>query len=226
MAIVLIHGAWVTSGIWDACRAHLDAPHLAVDLAGCVSDSAGSFFDNAVRATIAQMDSSGVRSATVVAHSLGGIVACVLAERFAARVDSLVFVSAHIPASHEAPVASLSLALRAMVEAQQRANARTLEFPEPALPVALNDCTQEQIEFVRPRLRAQQLTAFIEPVAVSRLDAGLGCKYVKLTRDQIHAPPMQDMFIARLPNCEVITLDAGHCAMVSRPRELARLIEQ
>jgi hypothetical protein len=38
------------------------------------------------------------------------------------------------------------------------------------------------------------------------------------------APVKQDRFVENLGGCEVLELDSGHMAMVSRPRDLAAIL--
>jgi pimeloyl-ACP methyl ester carboxylesterase len=52
----------------------------------------------------------------------------------------------------------------------------------------------------------------------------VGSTYVVLTDDQVLPPALQRQMAARLGRATVVELDAGHSAMVSRPRALAALL--
>ncbi len=64
----------------------------------------------------------------------------------------------------------------------------------------------------------------LEPSRLAGLERGVAATYVKLLRDVVVPPALQDEVIANLGTVEVVELDAGHDAMVSQPEALARLI--
>ena len=66
-----------------------------------------------------------------------------------------------------------------------------------------------------------------EPARLAGLRQTLPRSYVKLLRDQTLPPALQDEFARNAgPGCAVHELDAGHDAMVSRPRELAAILNR
>jgi pimeloyl-ACP methyl ester carboxylesterase len=62
------------------------------------------------------------------------------------------------------------------------------------------------------------------PVFVSRLPANVPVTYIVQTLDQSFAPDLQRRMLANLPNPEVLEIDAGRNAMITRPVELAELL--
>jgi pimeloyl-ACP methyl ester carboxylesterase len=49
---------------------------------------------------------------------------------------------------------------------------------------------------------------------------------VKLLRDAVIPPALQDEMIAHLGRVDVVELDAGHDAMISQPEALASLLDE
>ena len=64
------------------------------------------------------------------------------------------------------------------------------------------------------------------PDRLAGLRAETPATYIKLLRDQSVSPESQDRMIETLGAPEVLELDAGHDAMVSRPAELAALLDR
>jgi hypothetical protein len=63
---------------------------------------------------------------------------------------------------------------------------------------------------------------FSEPVSRPSLPP-IPCTYIKLLQDQALRPAIQDSMAANI-GAEVMTLDSGHTAMLSRPDELAEML--
>jgi pimeloyl-ACP methyl ester carboxylesterase len=226
MAIVLVHGAWCTARLWDQCRSRLNGSVLAVELPTQLPNARQITIDDYVQAIIAEMDAARITSATLVGHSFAGVALCVLANRFPERVQRLVFLSGLVPASGQPPVSSLLPDFQTLLNEQRSLGLDSIEFPEAAIPGTFNDCNREQIEFAKGCIGAQPLAPFFEAVAVSTVEARILCHYVKLLRDQVFTPAMQEGFAARLAECTVTPMDTGHCPMVSQPVELASIINR
>ena len=50
--------------------------------------------------------------------------------------------------------------------------------------------------------------------------------WIRLLQDQVVTPAKQDRFVDVLGGCDVVDLDAGHMAMITRPAEMAALLER
>jgi hypothetical protein len=61
-------------------------------------------------------------------------------------------------------------------------------------------------------------------MVLSTMPRDLRRVWIRLNDDAIVAPVKQDRFVENLGGCEVLELDSGHMAMVSRPRDLAALL--
>jgi hypothetical protein len=63
-----------------------------------------------------------------------------------------------------------------------------------------------------------------DPMVLSTMPRSVRRVWVRLTRDQIITPAKQDGFVDNIGGAEVVELDAGHMAMISRPEELAAIL--
>jgi hypothetical protein len=61
-------------------------------------------------------------------------------------------------------------------------------------------------------------------MVLSTMPRDLRRVWIRLTNDVIVAPQKQDRYVENLGGCEVLELDAGHMAMISRPQDLAALL--
>lgn len=97
-AIVLLHGSGRSHFDWTDTATGLAADHrvIAVDLYGCGRSDRSSRYPYGYRLwsdqTIQLMDHLDVEQATIVGHSLGGIIACVVASRFPDRSRTVITV--------------------------------------------------------------------------------------------------------------------------------------
>jgi len=90
-----------------------------------------------------------------------------------------------------------------------------------------SDMDEAQARFVLSQLCPEPVGPMNEPARLAGLRQPLPRSYVKLLRDQTLSPAQQDTFARNAgPGCSVHELDAGHDAMVSRPRELAALLDR
>jgi len=64
---------------------------------------------------------------------------------------------------------------------------------------------------------------FYEPVSRLQMPS-VPCTYIKLLQDQGILPPSKQEEMAANIGAQVLTLNTGHTAMLSRPHELAKLL--
>ena len=101
-----------------------------------------------------------------------------------------------------------------------------LETPSDVSARAMfcSDMNAEQSRFVLDRLVPEAWAPMLEPSRLAGLQRGVAATYVKLTRDVVVPPALQDEIIATLGKIDVVEFDAGHDAMISQPEALALLI--
>jgi hypothetical protein len=83
----------------------------------------------------------------------------------------------------------------------------------------------ETTQLLLDRFVINDVIALFRKRATLCLPPTLPCTYIKLMQDRgALPPPYQDRVIADLGQVDVRTLDTGHTAMLSRPRELATFL--
>jgi pimeloyl-ACP methyl ester carboxylesterase len=232
--IVLIHGAGYDSGSWNKVVPLLKAAgHVVVapDMPGFGTNGApnpDTGLDDYVGAVISAVNSVPGR-VMLVGHSLGGILISQAAERVPDKLASLTYVCAFMLRDGEsrmdvAPQDPDSTASKHRISAGEG----LVTFTREGLVDSFcNDCSPQDIEFVLERMKPQP----VKPLRTAlRLTAGnygrIRRYYIKCTLDRVVTPPFQDKMIAAQPVEHSLELEASHSPFLSKPRELAAILQE
>jgi pimeloyl-ACP methyl ester carboxylesterase len=96
--------------------------------------------------------------------------------------------------------------------------------PEIAKMVLGNDLTDEQYAWCLERLVAEAPGLTTEPVDLAPLRSDMPRTWVRTLNDLIVSAEQQLHYVENVGHCPVVDLDAGHMCMVSRPAELAEIL--
>ena len=214
--VILVHGAWHGPWAWAAVSERLDTAgvrNIAVSLPS-VGEALGDVRDDAeaVRAAIAAADGP----ALVVAHSYGGL-----------------------PTSEGGAGAAHILFLTSFVlePGQSLLGARGGEEPEwwigsedglsllPDNPrhVFYNDCSPEAADRAVAQLRPHSRASVVQELTTAAWQT-VPSTYVICERDNAIPPAVQEMLAARCGT--VLRLDTSHSPFLSRPDDVAALIQE
>ena len=246
LPFVLVHGGAHGAWCWQPMLPHLDRRALAVDLppkairgvttaVAAPPETATIGLREFADAVLAEVDAAGLERFVLVGHSMGGLTIAEVGRRVPERVAQLVFVSCLVPPEGCTVVDALPEAVREMTRAAMlRARAGDLSMgpgmdDELKRHLFCNDMDDAQTRYVLDRCGHECPSAFLDPVSRQGIPRSLPKTYVRLLRDQALAPATQDEQIANLRtspggDVRVVELDCAHDAMVSRPRELAALL--
>ena len=232
VTFVLVHGGGFAGSCWDLLAPLLDRPTVAVDLPGRGSrpaHPADVSVGDYVEAVTAEIVSGNLTDVVLVGHSMAGIVLPGVMGRIPERLGRVVFLASAVPAQGQTVAEILStlgpvaaeVAVRLGDEAMTQNGAL---HPDLARAMFCNDMDASQTAFTLGRLVPESLNVINEPVDLSGLQHHVPKTYVRLLQDASIVPEAQDAMIANLGDCDVVDLDAGHMAMISRPKELAALL--
>jgi len=193
----------------------------------------GDFAQSVLR----DVDAAGFERFVLVGHSMGGLTISEIARREPERVEHLVYVSSMVPPDGQSAIEALPEDLRPTTR-QAIENAR-LGRGDPVggldeqtvRSMFCNDMDDEQARFVLEHVGTEVAVALAEPVSRAGVPPELPKTFVKLRQDQSLAPDHQDTLVQNLRDCpggdlEVVTIDAGHDVMISRPKELADVLNR
>jgi pimeloyl-ACP methyl ester carboxylesterase len=225
---VLVHGGAHGAWCWERLQPHLDAVSLAVDLPGRVgkpSDLSSLLVADFARSVVEDIERQGYEEVVLVGHSIAGVTLPAVADLLGTRVRRMVFVSSAIPPEGGRIVDTLSPPLRWLCQLAVRRGNRAQVLPRRVASYCFcNDMDEETTRMVLERLTPEATGVLVERVTRRGPCSTVPRTYIKLLSDRTLGPKRQDAMIANLGGAEVLELDAGHDAMLSRPAALAELV--
>jgi len=229
--LVLIHGTGFGASCWNPMLAHLEDPPYAIDLPGRglhpgdISNMTGDDFADSAASDIEDADLNDV---TLVGHSAAGQTLPRVAARVPDRVCRLVYVSCVVPRHGQSGAEALDLENVSDHFDSSDNQPGVTQLPEDlAKTFFCNDMDDEQTALTMRLMVPDNPRLSREPMDLTGLQHGTPQTWIKLTRDIIIPPLKQDEFMTNLGpagSVNVIEVEAGHMAMISAPRELARAL--
>ncbi len=232
--VILVHGAWSSARAWDGLVPLLAAKGRtvrAVDLPGHGSDPTPpgkvGLDDYAARLADVLRDAP---PALLVGHSMGGMAISAAAELVPEKVRKLVYVAAFLPRDGESLLDLIrrqdSPGIRDAVRPGPQPGTTVLS-PQAALDVLCQDATPAQRKGVAAGLGPQPNRAQTDKVRLTPERFGrIPRAYVFCTRDLVVTPELQHAMVAASPCAETFDIDSGHLPQITRPRELADILNR
>lgn len=217
---VLIHGGGDVGWYWHLVEPELRrrghdvvAPDLPCD------DPDASLVDYADVVVDAIADR---RDLVVVGQSYGGFTAPLVADRLA--VDALVFVAGMIPVAGEKPADWWqNTGYRQAVEEQARADGGLTGNDDP-LVTFYHDVPPALAEEAMGKERSESELAYNSPWPLEALPA-VPTRFVLCTEDRFFPAPFMRRVVGERLGVVPDEIAAGHCVALSRPRQLAELLD-
>lgn len=230
MGIVLVHGGGFGASCWDLLVPELRTPAIAVDLPGRgnrPADLRTTTVEDFTDAVVEVIEGSGWERVVLVGHSLAGITVPRVAARIPERLARLVFVACVVPRPGDACLDTFDAATRA--HALERFHESDwVAQPTPADRVKVifgNDLDDEQFAWMLERMVPEAGRVMCAPSDLTGLANPIPRSWVRLLRDAIVPVAVQDASITTMGGADVVDLDAAHMAMISRPAELATILD-
>jgi pimeloyl-ACP methyl ester carboxylesterase len=221
---LLIHGSGDGGWAWHLVQRELQAlGHHAVapDLP---TDRDDATWDDCVEAVVRASRSAEGREVVVVGHSAGGFVVPLVAERLGAVLQ--VFVAGLVPRPGETADAWFdSVGWREAVAAAAARDGGRTGSADPHIAF-YHDVPADLAAEALAHERATSERLGQAPWPLPALPP-IPARYVVTSRDRFLPPAVQRQVAAeRLGIAEPDEIDAGHCASLSRPAQLARLLDE
>jgi pimeloyl-ACP methyl ester carboxylesterase len=233
---VLVHGAFSGAWSWERMLGPLRSRGHVVDTLDL--PGAGDDHTPVEEVTLARYAAAVVEvlerrpePAVLVGCSMGGIVITQAASDAPARVASLIFVCAFMPADGQSLLDLTRLPegkddqIQANLVISGDPPVATMAGPAAAAAAVFNRCTPEQTTYALARRRPQPVAPFSTPVDVDEaVLAAIPRSYVLTTADRSLPPALQRRMVREHPCQRVVELDTGHAPYLSMPDELAALL--
>jgi pimeloyl-ACP methyl ester carboxylesterase len=230
---VLIHGAGHGAWCWQPLLPHLDGPTVAVDLPGRAGrpGPAEPTFHDLADAVIQDVEAAHLGEVILVGHSLAGATLPLIASKLGPRTRHMIFIAAPVLMPGEDAYSVLPFPqqqiLRAIARAEKRRQRPPRKIPGYFVRTRFcNDMNADETAFVLSNVTPDNVALTLERASVTIADVpDTPATYVRLLRDKVLKPSIQATLGARLGrHADVVKIDAGHDVMISRPVELAGLI--
>jgi pimeloyl-ACP methyl ester carboxylesterase len=232
--IVIIPGAWSSAADWGYVVPELEAAGnevIVVNLAGHGSDktpitniSLKGYVD-AVKEAIGKK-----KNITLVAHSFGGVVASQVAEEIPTQIKELLFVAAYVPKNGE------SLLSLATADADSHVGKSLVIKENEGIAVVSRDgiidsffadAPKQVQDYVIDHFPAEPLAPLATPVKTTAANLGKVKKvFVFTANDHTNSPALQHKMVEASGIKKTYTLQSSHTPFVSRPKELADIINK
>jgi pimeloyl-ACP methyl ester carboxylesterase len=229
---VLVHGGGFSGTCWAEVRPLLDGPTYAVDLPGrgrTPGDLASLTFADFAASVAVEILENDLSDVTLVGHSMAGLTLPGVAEMVPTRLRRLVFVSCAVPAQGTPLLEVLGDFSPTAKEAAELVGDDVIDsggilHPDLARAMFCNDMDEDQVASTLRRLCPESVGVLSGPSDLTGLRQPIPRTYIRLLHDASISLEIQNQMIRNLGQAEVIDLDAGHMAMISRPKDLANII--
>ena len=230
---VLVHGAWHGAWCWDKLTPFLrQAGHQVItfDLPGQGQDTtplSEVTLDLYVR-RVGEVLVAQREPVILVGHSMGGIVLSQVAERYTAKIEKLVYLTAYLLQDGESLFQIGQSDIDSLVSPNAIADetGTYLFIPSEKLKeIFYADCSDEDIARAKILVGPQAIRPLATPVHVTPENFGrIPRVYVECLRDRAITPPCQRQMYTASPCEKVFTLDTCHSSFFSAPEELSTLL--
>lgn len=225
--IVLVGGSFLGAWAWERVEPMLtEAGHDVhpLTLTGFgdrahLGSAATTLTTHATDITAA-IEIAGLRDVVLVAHSYGGAPATIAANRIPDRVARIVYVAAVLPQAGKTLFDSTPPGVEEAIT-QTVEDGRIPLMSDDIIDANFGDhgLTHEHRAWLRARGVGQPINTYRDP-APADLSAveGVPRTYIACLGDPGDPPD--------LPGHDLITMDSGHWPMITKPEELARVIDK
>lgn len=230
---VLVHSAWHGGWVWDRVAPLLKAQGhtvIAPDLPGHGADRLP--FASITLATYGQAVQEVIVSCkdpvVLVGHSLAGMVVTPVAAALPARVQCLVYLTAHVPkngqSSDDLSRGDVDARADLFVTSSKDGLSRQIS-PQGVAEVLYGDCDSGTVKWVQAKLRPDPLRPTVDPVVYDEgVFGGLTKFFIECTRDRTMSLARQRQIRKPFSFQAVFTLESDHSPMISHTRELADIL--
>lgn len=221
IGIILIHGAGLSSSIWDELKKEINLPILTIDFPNRkMGDNINQSLtlDNYANSVVEQIKHWNMDNFIIVAHSIGACVGLKVSEHFKKELKGFVAIGSVIPTNGNSFVSSLPLPQKLLLPFILKMLGT--KPPQKLIENELcNDLTAEQTQKI-----INEFTPESKKLYMTKITFNLPAKkrlYIQLTNDQSIPASWQSKMIEHLQATKVVTIESGHLPMLSKTKEVA-----
>jgi pimeloyl-ACP methyl ester carboxylesterase len=227
-AFALVHGAWHGAWCWERLAPELEARGhrvVAVDLPG---DDPTATFETYADVVVSALDAE--EDAVVVGHSLGGLTIPLVAARRPVRRQVYLCALAPIPGrsfTEQLTIepGTLLPQYRAGLAGPDADGMTRWQDEALARAVLYADCSERDAGAAFARLRPQARTPHAQRCRLEALPE-TPCTYVVCDEDRMVNPERARRVARERLDADLVELPGGHSPFLSRPGELAAVLDR
>ena len=232
-SVVLVHGAWETSSIWDvvATKSKHDGYRVqVVTLPGRPGHPvpANQVSMDSYRKAIAAAIAKDRGPVVLVGHSFAGFPISVVAEADPSRIKTLVHLAAYLPQDGQSllGVATNDKGSKVGSAVQiDKDHGLSIIAPDARAGLFANEAPPQVGALVASAIVPEPLAPLATPVRLTARFAHVDKVYIHTARDQVVSPELQAAMVAATPVRMEQALDTGHTPFVTNPDGVAAAIE-
>ncbi|OBF97786.1 hypothetical protein A5790_04215 [Mycobacterium sp. 852002-51152_SCH6134967] len=226
----LVHGAWHGSWCWEKLTPELESSGHDVVVMDLPCEDPSATFDDYANVVCAAVGGVPGRDLVVVGHSLGGLTIPLVAERRPVR--SVVYVCGVVPIPGQSfrqqlideTDMTVSGYLQGLGELDSQRRRRWVDR-RLARYHMFGDCDDASASWAFERLRPQATDPYELPCPLSAYPS-VPSAYVVCTEDRMVNPQWSRRIARDRLNAETFELPGDHSPLLSRPAELAGVLDQ
>lgn len=224
IGIIFISGAGLNSSIWEDFKATVQNPILTIDFPNRKSkDKANAkltFYDY-VNETARQIKNWQINNYIIVSHSIGACVGLKVAEQFKKELKGFIAIGSVIPKSGQSFVSSLPFPQKLLLPILL--SLFGTKPPKKSIEAELcNDLTPETTSKIVNEFTAEAKALYTTKVNFDLPDTKR--LYIKMTNDKSMPADLQEKMAKNLKATKIETISSGHLPMLSKSKELARIL--
>ncbi|MDM1138165.1 MULTISPECIES: alpha/beta fold hydrolase [unclassified Empedobacter] len=234
--LVFLHGFLESHLIWNNLRKNLEkeVQIITIDLPGhgnSENSQEVNTMEEMAEKVIIVLDELNLEKATFIGHSMGGYVACALAELFPERVENIVLINSSTLPDDEA---KKNQRLKACETARKNFNA-LVSFSMPALFAAHHrDQFKDELKFVKEIALETPIEGVCAALKGMRerpdrssilYDFKGGIYIIVGMNDETVNPELFLTLIPDLPNIHLYKFDGGHMAFIENYDEVLSILK-
>lgn len=228
--LVLVHGSWSGSWVWDRLRPHLDErglDYVAVDLPG--NDLGGSSgWRTSLAERAAAINEAAGGPAILLGHSAGGIAVSHAAAAARTPHTAVIYLAAYLPKDRE----------RLMKLGRGDNDSKLGDTIKPNMLKGVIPTSSERAQFLYSDYDGDDLDELLGRHEPEPLRPGMARfkltqvfdstpkYYIRCANDRAISPAFQDWMCSRYDLTPVASLESGHMPMLTMPETLAITLEK
>jgi len=222
--IVLIHGAGLSSSIWDKLIPDLEFPSMTATFPAegtSLENNSKQKFADYTNHIADQVNNWDVKKYVMVCHSIGGIIGLETINKVDEQISGFLVISSVIPEENNSFISSLPFPQKHILGLIMKLAGT--KPPKKAITTSLCSGIEEALaEEIAADWTKESINLYTHKIAAQKPDCIKG--YLTTLNDKELTTKQQTEMTNKLEATEKYEIDSGHMPMIEKPSQLAQTI--